>query len=46
MAGFEPTASRTLNECANRTAPHPEGSDKGNKNMKILYTNFQFYVAP
>lgn len=28
MAGFEPTASRTLNECANRTAPHPEAAIK------------------
>ena len=36
MRGFEPPTSRTLSECANRTALHPERSDLRGLQIKYL----------
>src|SRR6185369_12319152 len=36
MVRFEPTTSRTLNECASRTAPHPETTFKVKQKRDFL----------
>lgn len=38
MGGFEPPASRTLSECANQAALHPEtNTEQGYKSLRVAH---------